>query len=242
MNVDTNDTVTTCWSCKKRPASTTWTNRKGTRSEPVCEPCVDLLQLQEAFGYGVYDTGDLAVEGRYDEVLAWIDAFEKANRHRDQDGWLTRNIASHRQLTLWEAERYEESLIACDVVEQLGFEDAWSRFAGRGARARVLEGLGRHDEALAVFEEALRHYELGYINEGRHLMNLLVEFSANAGKAVDESWRDVVQNIANEYEVEMPVRETLGETILALYEMTENMPSKRQRDWQQEQDRIARST
>jgi tetratricopeptide (TPR) repeat protein len=202
----------------------------------VCEPCVDLLQLQEAFGWGVYDTGNLAVEGRYDEILAWLDAFEKANRHRDHDGWLARSIASHRELTLWEAERYEEALVACDVVEQLGFEDAWYQYAAGSAKACVLEGLERHEEALAVFEEALRHHDLSHIETTRHLMHRLTEYSNRAGKPVDESWREVVQNVADEFEVEMPMRDSLAETILALYELTENKPSKRQRAAQQRQN------
>lgn len=230
MNSDSNDTATTCWSCKKRPATTTWTNRKGTRSEPVCEPCLDLLHLQEAFGWGIYDNRVLDEEERYDEILAWLDAFEEANRHRDQDGWLARAVTAHRALVYWQAERYAESLAACEQREQLGYENVWSRWVSGSAKAQALEGLGRHAEALAVFEEAFRHQDPQHIGSALYFLRPLAEFSANAGKPVDESWREVAQNVANEYDVEMPVRETLGETILALFELTENKPSKRQRE------------
>ena len=86
--------------------------------------------------WGMLDLLKSTTQERYDKILAWIDAFDEANRHRDHDGWMARSVASSRALFLWEAERYEESLIACDIVEQLGFEDAWCRFAARSARAR----------------------------------------------------------------------------------------------------------
>jgi tetratricopeptide (TPR) repeat protein len=179
--------------------------------------------------WGIVDTFPLVDEERFDEVLAWLDAFENANRHRDHDGWLARSIASHRELTLWQAERYEEALIACDIREKLGFENITDKWALASSRAHNYEGLGRHDEALAVFEKAFREQDPRYLSGARYYLRPLVEYATNAGKPVDESWREVVQNVANEYEVEMPVRETLAETILALYELTENKPSKRQR-------------
>ncbi len=229
MESDRNEPGETCFFCKKRPATTIYTNRSGKLSERVCEPCLDLLQLQEAFGWGVSDSRALAEEERYDEILAWIDAFEEANRHRDHDGWLKRAVASHRELTLWEADRYEEALVACDIREKLGFENITDKWALAAFRARNFEGLEKHAEALAVFEKAFREQDPRYLSGARYWMTSLVEYSANAGKPVDESWRAVVQNIADEYEVEMPVRETLAETILALYEMTETKFTKRQR-------------
>jgi tetratricopeptide (TPR) repeat protein len=183
--------------------------------------------------WGVHERLELASQERHDEILAWLDTFEDANRHRDHDGWMARSVASARAHFLWHAERYEEALVACDVVEQMGFEDAWYRYAAGSAKACVLEGLGRHAEALATFEEALRHHDLSHIETTRHLMHSLAEYSNRAGKPVDESWREVVQNVAHEYEVEMPVRDSLAETILALYELTENKPAKRQRAAQQ---------
>jgi tetratricopeptide (TPR) repeat protein len=217
MNSDSNDTVTTCWSCKKKPATTTYTNRRGTLSELVCAPCLDLLHLREEFEWGICETQDLAEQERYDEILAWLDAFEEANCHRDQDNWLAREIAAHRAFTFWEAERYAESLEACEKREQLGFEDVWQRWAAGGAKAQALEGLGRHQEALAVFEEAFSHQDPQHLRSAAYFLRVLVEFSANAGH---EKWRSVAEAVAEEYGVEMPARESLRESMLALAELT----------------------
>jgi tetratricopeptide (TPR) repeat protein len=179
--------------------------------------------------WGMLDLLKSTTQERYDKILAWIDAFDEANRHRDHDGWMARSVASSRAHFLWEADRYEEALIACDVVEQLGFENITDKWALASSRAHNYEGLGRHDEALAVFEKAFHEQDPRYLSGARYWLRPLVQYAANAGKPVNESWREVVQNVANEYEVEMPVRETLAETILALYELTENKPSKRQR-------------
>jgi tetratricopeptide (TPR) repeat protein len=235
MNSGSDDAVTNCWYCNKRPATTRYTNRSGKLSELVCDPCLDLLQMQEAFEWGIVDTFKLEDEERYDEILAWLDAFEEAHRHRDQGGWLKRSVAGHRQLVLWQAGRYDEALEACDVIEQLGFRDITDRWALAASRARNYEGLERHAEALAVFEAAFREQDPRYLAGARYWMRLLPEFSENAGKPVDESWREVVQNVADEFEVEVPVRPTLGETILALFELTEGKPSKRQRESQKKQ-------
>lgn len=229
MNSDSKDPPVTCWFCKRQPASVTYTNRTGKRTEQVCDKCLDRLQVQEAMEWGIVDTFPLEKEERYDEILSWLDTFEQANRHRDHDGWLARSVASHRGLVLWQAERYEEALIACEKVEQLGFDNVTNRWALGLSRAKNYEGMGKHAEALAAFEAAFRHQDSRYLAGARYFMRSLVEFSENAGKPVDESWRQIVQNVADEYDVEFPVRPILAESILALFEMTENVPSKRQR-------------
>ena len=221
---------TTCWSCQKRPPTTTYTSRSGKYSDQVCASCLEFRQMKEAFEWGIYESQKLVEAERWDDILAWLEAFEQANRHRDHTGWLARNAAAHRALVYWEAERYEESLAACEQLEQLGFEDAWHRWLAGSTKAQALEGLGRHAEALATFEEALRHADLQYIERARHSMHLLAEFAANAGQPVHERWRDVVRNVAAEYEVEFPERPTLGESILALFDLTEGKPSKRERE------------
>lgn len=231
MNSDAMDTDMSCQSCKKKPATTAYTNRKGTVGELVCASCLDLLQLQEEFGLGIYDRQELDEQERYDEILAWVDEFEQVNRHRDLTGWLARAAAAHRACVYWQAERYDESLEAAEIRIQLGgLQDAWDHWAAASAKANALQGLGRHAEALTTFEEAFRHQDPSYVDSARSFMTSLVEFSENAGKPVDESWRHVVENVAHEYDVEFPVRPTLAESILALFEMTENMPSKRQRN------------
>jgi tetratricopeptide (TPR) repeat protein len=213
-----------------RPVSTKYTDRLGKRTELVCAQCLDRFEVQESLEWGVHDRLELAAQERYDEILAWLDTFAESNRHRDHDGWMARSVASARAHFLWEAERYVEALEACHIREKLGFENVTDHWALGLAQARNFEGLERHDEALAVFEETFRHQDPRYMSGARYFLRPLIEFSENAGKPVDESWREVVQNVADEYEVEMPVRDSLGETILALFEMTENKPSKRQRE------------
>lgn len=220
----------TCPRCKQRPATATYNSRNGKWSVHVCGMCFDRHEIQDAMEWGLVERLNPDGEDNYDAILAWLDTFEEANRHRDHDGWMARSVAASRQHFLWEAERYEESLAACEKVEQLGFEDDWYRYAAGGAKARVLDDMGRHAEALATYEEALRYQALQYEDAARNSMHWLAVYSQNAGKPVDESWREVVQNVAREYEVEFPVRPTLAESILALFEMTENMPSKQQRE------------
>lgn len=225
-----NEHPSICPRCKQRPVTATYNSRNGKWSVRVCGICFDRHEIQDAMEWGIVDTFSLVAEERFDEILAWLDTFEETNRHRDHDGWLARSVAACRQQTLWQAERYEEALQACEKVEQLGFEDDWYRFAAYGAKARVLDDMGRHVEALATCEEALRYLSPKYTEGVLHSMRALAEFSANAGKPVDERWREVVQNVADEYEVEFPIRPTLAESILALFDLTENMPSKRQRN------------
>lgn len=210
-----------CPCCKKKPATTTYTNRKGIVGELVCALCLDLLQLQEDFGWGIYETQELDEQERYDEILAWVDEFEKANQHRDHTGWLKRNAAAHRALVYWEAERYAESLEAAEIRIQLGgLEDVWDRWAAFRDKADALQGLGRHAEALATFEEAFRHQDPKYIESACILTRSLVRYSTNAGQPVDESWRELAQRIADHYKVEFPVRPTLAESMQALFEIT----------------------
>jgi tetratricopeptide (TPR) repeat protein len=169
---------------------------------------------------------ELIDNGQPDEALACLDTIWEANRHRDHTGSLARSIALQREFILCEAERYEEALAMCDIREQLGFENITDSWGLGASRARNLEGLGRHAEALAVFEKAFREQDPRYLSGARYWMTSLVEYSENAGRPVDESWREVVQRIADGYEVELPVRDSLGETILALYELTEGKQPK----------------
>ncbi len=220
MESDHNEASEPCQHCKQRPVTTTYANRSGKWTEEVCASCLDFLQMREAFEWGVLDTRPLAEEERYDELLAWIDTFNKTNRHRDQNAWLAKAVAEYRQLTLWEAGRYEEALQACDAIEKLGFDNVTDRWSLAGARARVYEDMGRHAEALAIFEEAFREQDPRYLSGASYYMRPLAEFSTNAGQPVDESWRELAQRIADHYKVEFPVRPTLAESMQALFEIT----------------------
>lgn len=221
MKTDQEEQSVLCWFCTKRPAVVAHTHRRDVKKQvhQVCAICSDRLELEGDFDEEVGEGFSLIYDERYDDYLALLDAFEAANRHRDRDGWLARSIARARQHTLWEAERYEECIAAYDVVEQLGFEQVWYRWGAAHCRSLALEGLGRHDEALATYEEAFRHQEPKHLTTAFESMMGLVIFSANAGKPVDESWRPLIQAIAAAWKVEFPVRPTLAESITDLFEL-----------------------
>ncbi|MDI3281762.1 hypothetical protein [Polyangium sp. 15x6] len=168
---------------------------------------------------------------RYDEALACLDAFEQMNRSRDHDGWLARSAASEREFILHEAGRYEEALQAADVAAQLGCENVTYRWSNGSAKALSLQALGRHREALAAFEAAFSHQDPRYASAIPYYLPRLVELSENVGQPVDEKWRRVAEAGAEDFAVEMPVRDSLGESMRALAEMTQEMPSKREREW-----------
>lgn len=237
MSTPNPSTASMCWSCKKRPATTRYTNQTGKLSELVCEPCLDLLQLQDEYGRGLLtwygrrndnnddsddddDDDEDEDEEQYDQILAWLDTFENENRHRDVDQWLAREVAAHRAYVYWEAERYAELLAACEQRDSLGYDYVWNRWFIIDLKAEALGALGRHAEALAVFEEAFRHQDPRLVTCARSHLPTLVQCSTNAGQPVDESWRELAQRIADHYHVEFPDRPTLAESISALFEMT----------------------
>ena len=222
--MNSSDNPAICERCKKQPVSATYRNRDGKWIQQVCGPCLDRLEIVEAYEWGIYETytlyKDEEDEVYFEKTLAWLDDVERKHRHRDHDGYLHRSLLSHRALVYRDAERYEESLAACEQRELLGYDDVWDRYHVGSLKASALEGLGRHAEALAVFEEAFRLQDPRHLPGARYYLNSLVEYSTNVGKPVDESWRALAQRIAEHYHVEFPVRPTLAESMLALYEMT----------------------
>ncbi|HVK68631.1 MAG TPA: hypothetical protein VM694_29430 [Polyangium sp.] len=201
----------------------------------VCATCLDRLEVQEAFEYKGLAIDKLVSRDQYDEALARWDAFEDANRHRDHDGWLGRSVARQREFILYEAGRYEEALQACEAVAQLGFENVTDRWSNGSAKALNLQALGRHREALSAFEEAFSHQDPRYASSIPYYLPTLVELSENLGQPVDEKWRRVAEAGAEDFAVEMPVRDSLGESMRALAQMTQGMPSKREREWKAKQ-------
>ncbi len=168
-------------------------------------------------------------------ALAAVDAFWDANCHRDHDKWLERTIADHRAFIFWLAGRHTEALQACERREQLGFERVCDRWSHAYSVALSLGALGRHKEALAVFEEAFSHQDPRYFSALPYHFRSLVKLSRKAGQPVNEKWRSVAMDAAEEFAIKMPARKTLAETLLALTKKTERMPSKRTREWEQEQ-------
>ncbi|MDC3961422.1 hypothetical protein [Polyangium jinanense] len=218
-----------CSFCEKRAATNTYT--RAGRTIEVCATCLDRLEVQEALEYKTLDTIELMKSERYDEALAQVDAFAKANRHRDHDGWMARSIAAERAYILYAAGRYEEALQASEAEAQLGFENITYRWSYGLGKARTLQALGRHREALEAFEEAFSHQEPKFLAHAAYYFDVLVELSEDLGQPVDEKWRRVAEAVAEDFAVEMPVRDSLGESMRALAEMTREMPSKAEREW-----------
>ncbi|MDI3283848.1 hypothetical protein [Polyangium sp. 15x6] len=203
--------------------------------EILCANCLDRMAVQDAIEDKTIYLYELATGGQSDEALACLDAIWEANRHRDRDGWLARSVAWTREFILYQAGRYTEALQASDAVAQHGFENVTYRWSHGSAKAHTLQALGRHREALEVFEEAFSHQDPTYASGIRYYLPRLVELSKNLGQPVDEKWRRVAEAAAEEYAVDMPVRDSLEESMLALAEMTRELPSKREREWRRKQ-------
>lgn len=227
---DDNEKTKLCWSCEERPATTTYA--LGRETVVLCARCLDCMAVHDAMNEKLLHIIELAKQERYDDVFACLDVMWEANRHRDHDKWLERSIASHRAFVLWEAGKYIESLRAYEQREQLGFERIPDRWSHAYAVALNLQALGRHQEALAVFEEAFSHQHPDYFSSAAYHFRALVELSENAGQPVNEKWRSVAVGAAEDFAIEMPVRATLAETLLVINETTRNMPPKRQREWE----------
>ncbi len=218
-----------CWSCRKKPATEPYIRPKST--ERVCATCLDRLQVQDAFERALLHFLKLEDEERYDEVLAGIDAFLEANRHRDHDQWLARSAAMHRTCVLSEAGRDAEADEACDAWGRFPFDNVTDRWFHASVKAQIAQDLGRAQEALPIFEEAFSHQDPRFASSIPYYLHWLVEFSDAVGQPVDEKWRRVAEAGAENFAVEMPVRDSLGESMLALAEMTREMPSKAEREW-----------
>jgi tetratricopeptide (TPR) repeat protein len=227
------DEARPCWYCQKRPATEKYTH--AGRTKMVCATCLDRLEVQDELEEGSIHIDELTERGQSDEALACLDAFGEANRHRDHDRWLARSVAKYRAFILHRAGRYAEALHAYEAVEQLGFENVTDRWAHGLAKARTLQGLGKHKEALAVFEDAFSHQEPRFAGSAPYFFDVLVELSKKLGRPVDEKWRSVAAAAAEDYGIEMPVRDSLGKTMLAIRKITRKMPPRRAREWQQKQ-------
>ncbi|MDC3961426.1 hypothetical protein [Polyangium jinanense] len=219
-----------CWFCKKQPATVRYVHPQF--NEMVCATCLDRLEVQDTYEQKwAHHILELERQERYDEMLACIDEFLAANRHRDHDKWLARSVARDRTMVLFEAGRYAEAEKAWEAWAQLGFPNVTDRWFNGSVKASILQAFGRHRDALAAFEEAFSHQDPMYASAIPYYLPTLVKFSENAGQPVDEKWRRVAEAGAEDFAVEMPVRDSLGESMRALAEMTQGMPSKAEREW-----------
>lgn len=228
MMQSSNDEPVLCSICKQQSATEEYT-RVG-HTEKVCATCLDQQKARAAIEEGMLYIFPLEMREQYDEALAYLDAIEAANRHLDHDRWMARSIAMHRSDILFDAGRYEEAERACEAWAQLGFATVDHRWMHGFVTARTLEALGRPREALAALEEALSHRDRRFLPSATHVLAALVELSEKLGQAVDAKWLGLAEEIADCYGVEMPVRESVGASILALDEITRSMHPKRLRE------------
>lgn len=100
--------------------------------------------------------------------------------------------------------------------------------------AHTLEALGRHGEAVAALEDALSHEDNGHLDTASHLLAEVARRSGKLGQPVDPKWRRLAEAVAEEYAVDMPANDSLGQALLALQELTRSAKPKRLREWEQE--------
>src|SRR5215813_7702677 len=88
-----------CESCKERPAVTKLTYPRTGWSGMLCAVCFDRLTFEIAYNDTMSHVQDLRRNEQYDEALACLDELLEANRHRDPEKRLARNIAKDRAYT-----------------------------------------------------------------------------------------------------------------------------------------------
>ncbi len=225
LDPDASDESPICGYCEQKPAVRQFTRKAYCKM--VCATCFDRLSVQEALETKILDIESLESRGQYDEALAYLDAILQANRDRDHDGWLARSVAHHRAIIFLEAGRYVEAEQVHHAWAQLGFGDVSERWMHADGTARTLEALGRDQEALVVIEEALAYQDPKFLPSATWMLAALIHFSNKLGKPVDAKWLKLAEAVAERYGVEMPVRNSPGEAVLALVELTRGKQPKR---------------
>ena len=227
-----------CENCKKKPAVKTYSRARLTGM--VCATCFDRWHVEDALEGKFLHLIALGRDGKYDEVLACLDAILEANRDRDHDRWLARSIAHHRVQFLWDAGRYAESEQACNAWAELGFADIGDRLMHALEIARIFEESGRDREALAALEdalghgEALGHEDVRYLDPAPYPLAQVAHLSEKLGQPVDPKWRRLAEAVADEFGVEMPANDSLAQALVTLEEITRSAKPKRQREWEAE--------
>jgi tetratricopeptide (TPR) repeat protein len=184
----------------------------------LCTICFDRLTMETAFNDAMSHFHDLRRNEQYDEALACLDELLEANRHRDPEKWLARNIAMHRANILLDAGRHAEAEQACQAWAELGFDKIWGRWYHGSVMAETLDALGRTREGLAALEDALSYSDPKDVPSAWLYLRDLAELSEKLGQPVDPKWRGLAEETAAWHGVEMPKHESLGKAILELAE------------------------
>jgi tetratricopeptide (TPR) repeat protein len=233
------DNFPICARCKEKPAVERYVHNR--IDEMVCAACFDRWSLEDVAVASLFQVEPLRREKKYDEALAYLDATMEANRYRDHDGYLAQTIAHERAITLFRAGRHAEAEQVYRAWAQLGFQDVSERWMNALGMAETLEALGRDEEALAALEDALGYEDPKYLPSVTSVLNELVRFSQKLARPVDPKWLRIAQALAVRYRLEMPVRDSPGEAILALTEMTRGRQPKRPSEWQEDEEAGKRS-
>jgi tetratricopeptide (TPR) repeat protein len=220
-----NDEVPLCENCHKRQSVKELSCQGHTF--PVCARCFDRLSVQEALEAELVQIIDLGSAGRFEEALGLLDAVLKANRARDHDGWLAGSVADLRASIFVKAGQYARAEEAYRDWERTGFADICNRQLHALGLAKTLEAQGRDREAVAVLENALGNEEPTDLPLALTILTEVVRLSDKLGRPVDSKWLSIAEAAAGCYEVEMPVRDSPGEAILALKEITRGMQPTR---------------
>lgn len=227
-----NDEHQVCANCGTRPAIKSYS--RAALTEELCDTCFDRWSAQDALEDKLLHLIALGRDRKYDEALACLDEILESNRDRDHDGWLARSIANHRVLILLDAGRHAQAEQACEAWAELGFSDVSERWMHALGTAHAMEALGRDREGVAALEDALGHQDPRYLPSAPGLLAELARLSDKLGQPVDPRWRHLAEAVADEYGVEMPARESFGQALLALAELTRGARPKRQREWEAE--------
>ncbi len=217
--------VAICSNCDEEQAVKRYT--QGGLDERVCERCFDRLTVQDLLEETLTKVLALERDNRYDEALACLDTILESNRYRDHDGWLANSVALHRTSVLFDAGRYMDAEQAYGEWAQIGFIDIWRRQLHALGLAKTLEALGREREAVPVLESALGHEEPKDLPLALTVLTELVRISDRLALPIDSKWLRIAEAVAECYSVDMPARDSLGESILALEEVTRGMQPMR---------------
>lgn len=217
-----NDEAPLCSDCEERLATTEYTLDGDTIR--VCETCLDREVAQDAFNNALIRVIGLKRSGHHDEALACLTSVLDANRSRDHDKAIARNVASQRAWVLDDAGRFAEAEQAYKEWAEIGFRDVWNQQLYALGLADTLEKLGRDREAIPILEDALGKERPWDLQLAMSVLTTLVGVSGKVGRPVDAKWLRVAEAIAKHFGVEMPSAPSVEAAILALSKMIEGRP------------------
>ena len=205
-----------CAYCEK-PAVEKYT--RAGRTEMVCASCGERSRLQDTYEDRLIHIVAMEDSGQYDEAIACLDSILESNRARDRDGWLARNVAAHRAMIFMETSRYADAEQAWNAMAQAGFADVSDRFEYAEGKSGALDAQGRTQEAATLLEDALGHpISWHLLPSALWPLADLAHFSEKLAQPLDPKYLRLAEALAKRYGMDMPVKDSLVKSILALRE------------------------